>query len=101
MQIRCQALNRQINTKGCALAQKELPKKFCEGCKWYTPAIEKLTTPKPRKPKPPGYTPSKYTIYIPNKLRAILAEESKKRGLKPRVYIAKILADKLLHDIEK
>jgi len=94
MQIRCQALNRQIDTKGCALAQKELPKKFCEGCEWYSEAITKLTTPKPR--TNPKYIPSKYTVIVSKKVKEILLTKARDRGLQPAAYIAKILAEKLL-----
>lgn len=81
MKLECQTLHREVTDIECAKAQRQLPRHFCEGCEWLSKTI---------------YTPSKYTVYLSKKLKAVVAEESKKLGIKPRVYIAKILAEKLI-----
>jgi len=97
MKFNCQALHRPTTSKECALAQKELPKHFCEGCDWFTTAITELA--KPQKKVVTGRVPLKYTVYISKQLKIILVEKSKKLNLQPAEYIAKILAKTLL-DIE-
>ena len=92
--IKCQALHRPIKPNDCARAQKELPQKFCIGCEWYSTAINKLTKPKSR--TNPKYIPSTYKVTVSKRLKSILLDKAQKQGLQPAVYIAKILAEKLL-----
>ena len=91
METECQALNRSVTPKECAEAQKELPRKFCEGCDWV-----KVDTTEFADTQQKGYTPFTYTIRLSHKLRSILIEEAKKQNIQPREYIVKFLAEKLL-----
>ena len=86
----CQALNRDITPKECSRAQKELPKKFCEGCDWYSQKLVELSKAKKEK------TSGKYIVRLSKKLKLILQEVSAKEKMQPGQYIAKILAEKLL-----
>jgi len=97
----CQALNREITPQECAAAQRPrngLPKKFCEGCDWFSKSFEELSEKKPRPQRADGYVPSKYTVYISKKLLPILLKKSKENNMIPAVYIAKILAKDLFKD---
>ena len=88
----CQALKREITPLECANAQKDLPKKFCESCDWFSEKLIELSNAKPR------YISSKYTVYVSKKLKGIIAERSRELKLQPAAYIAKILAKELLND---
>ena len=87
--MKCQALNRDVVEKECAHAQKELPKKFCEGCEWFTETIKEMANTRS------SYIPSIYKVRISSKLKNKLVEEAKKNNVQPAAYITKILAEKL------
>ena len=75
--------------KECAHAQTELPKKFCEGCEWFTETIKEMSSIRS------SYIPTIYKVRLSKKLKTILIEEAKKNGVQPAAYITKILAEKL------
>ena len=90
--MKCQALNREVNAKECAHAQTELPKKFCDGCDWFT---EKTSEQINLKHAKSTYTPHTYIVRLSKKLRILLIKEAQKNNIQPREYIIKILAEKL------
>ena len=87
--MKCQTLNRDVTINECAHAQKEIPKKFCEGCEWFTETIKEMASMRS------SYIPSIYKVRVSSKLKNKLIEEAKKKGIQPAAYITKILAEKL------
>ena len=92
MENDCQALNRIVTSKECALAQKQLPGHFCGGCDWFSGAVKESRAKMRERVKRSSST---YIVRVSQKLKVIIAKEAEKRNVQPARYIAQILAEKL------
>jgi len=91
--MKCQALSRNVTISECARAQKEIPRKFCEGCEYTSDAIANLANKKPEKTG--ARVHPKCTIYMTKKINDQLLNASKACNMNPRDFIISVLSEKL------
>uniref|UniRef100_A0A6M3IYC2 Uncharacterized protein n=1 Tax=viral metagenome TaxID=1070528 RepID=A0A6M3IYC2_9ZZZZ len=91
--MKCIALSRNVTVNECARAQKEIPRKFCDGCEYTSDAIANLANKKPEKTG--ARVHPKHTIYITKKINDQLLKAAKTYNMNPRDFIISVLSEKL------
>ena len=87
--MHCIALNRDIQTKSCRKAQRELPAHFCEGCSWFANLY--IIKSKALRSENKKIKRRVYKVEVPSYLREWLLKVASERGTSVSPLINKLL----------